>query len=331
MSNCNSSYNQFPGFFQNSAIQQLAPIPRWTVSTSKKVPINIKKALETNGQVITYYKNQNTDLTDLYTIINWFSNPVYLTYFLNCQRDQLVVLDIEKTCPDDIKQRLLNLPYLYGERSMSKQGYHLIFRLPPSIKNYPKIRYKQSWTHPKHYYELLLDHQITFTKDTMHIPPSNKTENFLNVFEELASVQTNPVDKQTVIETIKPQNIPNEQYILGLLKESATLSKTLLDYNDYKDRYEMGQIFKLFNNLKLILLTDPIIKQTEHQYTDSEIAWLIYQELVNRIPYRSQHDTLCNNTPYLLNSIARGISYFKDNQVNLQAKTNLYNQQHPLL
>lgn len=307
-------YDYYSKFYQNKAIQQIADVPRWTISTEDKMPINIRKFINTDYKIVEGCKDEVTQCMPLFEMMDKIPNALNNTFYLECNRDKLVVLDVEPTCSAELKDKFLNLPYMYIERSMSGLGFHLIFRLPDLINDYPELKFKRAWKSPDNTYELLLNHTITFTRDTEGIKESNNSESFSELFEELAKVQNQTIAKEVDISEIRPDDIPLEEYILQKLAESPLLNKDLPDYNNDTSAYEMGQIIKLVNNFYYFINTDQIMKKLNHNFDDNEIAWLIYEELKNRIPYRDKHNTLRNGMPYLLYSISRGIGGYKVQQ-----------------
>lgn len=304
-------YDLFPDFYQNKAIKELANTPRWTASTPDKIPINIVRAIQTKGKVIDNCYDPQTDCTDLYTITKALPNLFNHTFFLDCFRDHYVVLDIEPSCDEETKKRFLNLPYIYVERSMSGKGYHMIFRLPDTIHAYPEIKNKTTWRSEKKDYELLLYHTVTFTRNTKDIPPSDHSESFLTLFEELAKIQEKTTAKPIDISTIRPKEIPLKDYVHTMLLDSPVLQRTVKDYHDDQSSYEMAQITLLIGNLEKLLTTDELLLAANHIYTNEEKAWIIYDVLITRIPYRKKHDTKRANLPYLLYSISRGLGSYE--------------------
>lgn len=330
-------YDYYKDFYYNKTIQQIANTPRWTISTTEKVPINVVKFIKSKFQIAEGCADETTQCMTLFDMMNQIPNAINNTFYLDAYRDKIVVLDIEPTCSDKLKEKFLNLPYLYAERSMSGKGYHLIFKLPDLINNYPDLKVKRVWKSPEKDYELLFNHTITFTRDTKDIPKSNQSESFDKFFEELAKKQEVINLSEANIESIKPDNIPLETYILDALAESPLLNKDLSDYHNDSSAFEMGQITKLVTNFYLLTYNDEVIKSCNHEFTDTEIAWLVYEELKNRIPYRQKHETLRNGIPYLLYSISRNIGgykiqqeenkerYFQNQKEKLQKKVDEYN------
>lgn len=307
-------YDYYKDFYHNKAIQQIAKIPRWTISTPDKVPINIVKFIKSNFQIAEGCGDETTQCMKLFDMMNQVPNAINNTFYLDAYRDGFVVLDVEPKCSDKLKEKFLNLPHLYAERSMSGHGYHLLFKLPDLINDYPELKIKRVWKSPEKDYELLFNHTITFTRDTQNIPKSNQSESFDTFFKELAKKQEIINVSEVDIDSIKPNNIPLETYILDALAESPLLNKDLSDYHNDYSAFEMGQITKLVTNFYLLTYNDEVIQSCNHTFTDTEIAWLVYEELKNRIPYRQKHETLRNGVPYLLYSISRSIGGYKIQQ-----------------
>ena len=297
-------YENFPNFYKHPFIQSIANRKRWTVSDNDKAPLDVVDYKNTGRAHGALYKDSQSlvSLDELITIIPDAANHAF---YLDAMIDCFVVLDIEPKCPDDIKTELLKLPYIYGEISLSGKGYHLIFPLPDCINEYPDAQKKVVLEGDNKYYEILMNHYCTFTRNML--PPSDPNadpEAFDNLFESLASRQKSVNEKQFDITKEKP-DIPAEEKILSVLakqKYDKTLNDFAHDDGSYDNsRYEYNYILFLYRKLNIILCVTPIQKASNnHDYTDNEKAWLLYEIAKDYIKYRPKHDETRNGMPWLL-------------------------------
>lgn len=234
-------------------------------------------------------------LVSLETLKQTIPNATNNTFYMDALTDGFVVLDVEPKCPDNIKKELLNLPYIYGELSMSRKGYHLIFDLPSSIDNYPIAKKKIAMKEEHGYYEILLNHYITFTREML--PASNSKKSFEELFNNLASQQKEKTRMNIDIDDEQPENIPAKDTIMTILY-NQTYKKTPDDFNDDMSKYEYGYISFLYEKLQCILALSNI--KSKHDYTETEKAWLLYEAAKEMVPYREKHDESRNNLPWLM-------------------------------
>jgi len=287
-------YEHFKSFYENDFVKAIQHNERWTISDKNKMPIDIW-CLITEQRIAGAQCTDGNSLADLATVMKTLPNAANNTYYLDALIDNIVVLDIEPTCPDDIKAELLKLPYLYGEISMSGKGYHLVFPLPDCFSEYPIIQNKIVMKEEHGHYEILLNHYITFTRNA--IAPSANETNFEEMFRGLASVQKESIHKNEFTLELEIESIPFRDEIIQML-ENQKYKKSLSDFFDDKSKFEYGYIGFLYFKLKQILNITYIKKR--HTYTESEKAWLLYETAKNVIPYREKHEESRNKLPWLL-------------------------------
>ena len=308
------TWEDFPQFYNNPVIKQLANNERWSVSTTKspdptkknKMPIDMH-AFITEQKVwgASFTRGYNPYVT-LQTVCETIPNAINNAYYLDALIDKFVVLDVEPKCPDEIKRQFLAMPYLYGETSMSGNGLHLIFRLPEEIMNkYPNAQNKMTLQEENGYYEILLNHMVTFTRNV--IAPSNidnPITTFEEVFEYLAQEAKPSVTAQNVIVTdITEDDIPHYDLLQKQLS-NLHYSKSLTDfpqkgsktgYNNSSYEFGMsGFYYRALNSL----LKDNTYK--DHEYSDEEKAYIIYKRTTEELDYRPKHDELRSGMPWLL-------------------------------
>ena len=316
---------EFPEFYNNPIIQSIAPVEKWTVSDKTKRPIDMKALIERQEIWGASFKRGYNPLVDLNTLRQAIPNATNNAFYLDAERDGIVVLDAEPYCPDQVKELFLGLPYLYGETSMSGKGIHLIFKLPHLIlERYPNAKTKMALREEHGYYEILMNHMVTFTRNVIPRKPILYDNSvFDNIFELLASQATVTVKAESInAEDIDISSIPYSHTIINVLK-GQTYYKKLTDfvcdkgankYDNSKYEYNMA----LFYYQRFQRMTQGTFKMKDHEYTAEEKAVIIYEVIKEKIEHREKHDTLRNGMPWLL--------YIASTMVS---KTDLYNAEHP--
>ena len=304
------TYKDFQEFYEHPVIKKIAKNQKWTVSDKDKCPLDVTAYLKDNvvwGLAWNRGYNPCVTLEDLCISI---PNAANNCYYLDAITDRIVILDIEPSCPDDLKQKFLELPYIYGETSMSGKGYHLIFELPSDIfRKYPNASDKLALQDENREYEILLNHMVTFTRNM--IPPATGTdiEPFMKLFEELCAKQKPKVRSvEFDMDKKEPTDIPDMDRILTHLvrqtyKDKNGKIKRPEDFTEKgvpdHSRYEFGYAGFLLDKLNKILDVY-FIKNNGHEYTMSEKAWFIYWTLKNCIEPRAKHEEMRNGMPWLL-------------------------------
>lgn len=288
------TFKDFPDFYNHPFIQSIANNQKWTVCDNNKKPIDMFSYMYKHQITGALFTN-NLSLVSLPELCNIIPDATNNTYYMDALVDNFVVLDIEKTCPDKIKTKLLSTPYIYGETSLSGKGYHLIFSTPDCFKDYPIAQKKVVLREEHGYYEILLQHYVTFTRNML--PPATGTTSFENIFKQLAVNQKDTQKQNIDVQNLKPNNIPFENDILFILNH-LSYKKTINDFYNDISKYEYGFVGFLYYKLKNLIKT-PKYKKA-HIYTANEKAWLLYLAASNQIPYRPKHDELRNNLPWLL-------------------------------
>lgn len=314
-------YRDYPQFYDNTLIKLLSHKPKWTISATKgdyrKMPVNFKEVEQalTDGQTQVHGANyQKADqMTTLDHLLKVLPDAVNHAYYLDSEIDGIVVLDIEKECPDEIKQRFLRLPYLYAEHSLSGTGIHLICKLPnnwdqfPEYHNKVKLRQKYGW------YELLLKHWVTFTRNSIEplTSPGTDPEHYTiaNVYADLChqtevsqSIKATPIGDRP--------DIPQEKRIIAILQDEK-YNKKLTDFpqkdkyghlrtdrpGDYS-AYEFGYTSYMYHRLQNILQTFPSLSKIK--YTKKQLIYLLSDIMKQKLPYRPKHDTYHLGMPWLI-------------------------------
>lgn len=294
------SYKDFSDFYNNQFIQDIARNPKWTVSDKKKMPIDMF-SFKTFGKISGALFTNELSLVTLDELNRILPNAKNNAYYLDALTDKYVVLDIEPICPDELKNELLQTPYIYGEKSMSGKGYHLVFRLPECIAKYPDAQKKVAFKDENKYYEILMCHWVTFTRNM--IPPSVcDNDNFERLFETLASQQKKSAQNRTFTE-YDELSVFNEGEIIKLAcmqpygKKPSDFKKEKTGEADLS-RYEFGYCCHLYHRIMRIINFNRIKKL--HTYTTDEIIHLVYKCAVKMIPPRAKHNELRYDLPWLL-------------------------------
>lgn len=290
---------RFDKFRNNKFVSEIADIEKWTVSTRNKVPIDMK-TLKFRDRLNAAKYTDSLSLATLDEVNNIIPNAANYTFYLDALEEGFCVLDIEPKCPDDIKTKLLQMPCLYAETSMSGKGVHLVFRCPFDVLDtYPIAKEKVVFKEEHGYYEILLNHYVAFTANQIDAVFGEDDGLFSKLFSEMASNQ-----KQTLkadIEMIKLDSVRTTytlQIMSALRGQAHSYLKTPADFNNDFSKYEFGFASSLFRKLEKILQY-PLIK-ADHEYTDSEKAWFLYKILFEKLPHRPKHDEQRIGMPWLL-------------------------------
>ncbi len=298
----------FADFDNNPIIRRLAKNPRWTISRPDKAPISMT-AFSRYGNILPADFRKPGSLVNLdqiYSICrsrgNELSQPNNCTYYLDVLSDQCVVLDIEPSCPGEVKKELLKLPYLYGERSMSGHGYHLILAVPPCFKDYPVASKKVALKDANGWYEILLNHLVALTRNTIE-PCSNLdgTGDFNALYASLASVQKESRPDGVAVQSNLPnlENIYEYRDILQLVGHGKPFAKKPESYAS-PSNYDFAWLsFKFYEMQKLMTMPPYCL----HNYTPEEMAVLLYAMATdpdNGLKHRTKYDQTRHNMPFLL-------------------------------
>lgn len=322
--------SQYQQFYQNPTIQKLGKERRWTISGKLpkspdgrergKVPLNIHNIIAIMegrpAQVCGARTRDEQSLTDLETITTKVPDATNCTFYLDCEMDEVMVLDIEKTCPPELRDKLLTLlpRALYAEYSMSGKGYHLILPLPENFYDYPNASGRTVVRHPKGYYEFLLSHYVTFTRhvlvdhpsteDAVHIEPTCLEE----VYEELAVQQKDIATVAFNVEEERP-DIPHLDELVERLvnpKPHSRFARTLKDYDHDHSSYEFGYIGHLYFRLRQILKAS--VYKKAHTYSESDCIWIVYLAIDQILDHREKHDEVRNEIPMLMDRVRYVVS-----------------------
>jgi len=283
--------NNYNYFYNNLAIMGIAGNSRWTASTNKKVPMDAVIWRDEGRVTGAKYAGPKSLVTleELHRLPG-ITNP-NTTYHLNAGIDRICILDVEPKCPEDLRSKFLEMPYLYGELSASRVGLHLLFPLPAKYDDYPVLKTKSVMRDPHGYYEILLTHYVIFTR--MSIGPPTGGGDFDKLFYEMAEKQMASVRNNIDVQALQPSNIQDEDMMLQHLA-NVTYKKEPSDFGGDMSRYEYGFVGNLHRALQQFMWESAV------RYTDDEKAWLLYQVARDYLEHRAKHDTYRDGLPWLL-------------------------------
>lgn len=297
----------FPDFYQNPVVQILADQPRWTVSDSNKMPIDMRELID-HGRLRGAWDISEECLVTLGELTRELPDAANNAFYLRAQSDGVLVLDIEKTCPPDIAAELLGMSEsLYGELSMSGRGYHLLLPLPPNFWDYPLATGKKVLKEEHGYYEILLDHWVTFTRAEIpferYMDPSGdgvlpEAPAWADLYAGLAALAVDTPKAELDITADKPE-IPMENEIVELVTRLPHKRELEKFHGDYS-RWEFAILGVLYNRLSAVLVAFRDV--VDHPYSESDQAWLLYTAAVQVIPEREKHQEYRNDMPLLMNA-----------------------------
>lgn len=290
--------------FQNEPfIQTIKNNYKWTISDKDKRPIDFYKLID-EGLIVGAQKRDQSTLTTLETLHTYIPNAANYAYYLDAIVDNFVILDIESTCPQDLRDKFLKMNYLYAEPSMSGKGLHLVFKLPLSIYNYPGAIARPAIQEEHKYYEILINHFVTFTGNPLPLC-QNPTENFDELFNQMAEPYKF-IQERHDVEIEQLDEKPDHPCIDIVLDKLFDLAKNYKKTkNNFKDdtgrndlnRYEFGTMVWI-DGLMQTCLKRPSIA-CYRPFTEDEQAYIIVQVAKEIIPYREKHNTKRNGLPWL--------------------------------
>lgn len=315
----------FPQFYANPVIADLADAPKWTVSSTKttetrraKFPVDMRCLLDGGtskdgrpvqpGTIRGAFRADATCLVTLTELTTRFPMASNCAYHLNTQLDGYLVLDIEKTCPPHEAARLLSMTEdLYRETSMSERGYHLVLPPPDNFWEWPDAVGKRVLKHPEGWWEILMEHWITFTRNP--IPPEHldrlakgrpiEAPTWEQVWAELATVAEPTASVDFDFELDRPE-IPHEDLLVDAIIGPGH-GRTPEQFGNDMSRYEFSVLGVYDKRLEVLLDTVTFPDHTQAtDYDDTARVWLLYLAAARSLEQRPKHAELRSGMPYLL-------------------------------
>ena len=318
----------FPHFYGNPAIMAMADDRNWTVSDKDKRPLNAQ-ALVYRGKIFgaraAEADRDLLTLTEMSTYMPWAANCA--CYFQSARTGTLV-LDIESDCPDHVKRRLLALSRyaLYTETSMSGQGYHLILRLPDNFHDFPDAAGRTVLKHPEGWYEILLDHWVTFTRNPIDpalvnaavADPAHAELTIENVYAEMASsTRASAADGAAVSANLRDILDPGldertrdleETIVNAAVREHVRIyAKTLADFSDDHSRWEFSNLSALARRIAEQCIAQRGAGRLVGDVDGNQATRMLYHAAQLVIPHRAKHDGTRSGMPYLMYQAANCI------------------------
>lgn len=292
----------FPEFYDNPIIGAIADIPRWTVSDSEKMPINFRELMSTNRLWGAHEISEHC-LVTLDELTGFLPNAANNAFYLRAQTDGVLVLDIEKTCPPEVAAKLLGIPSLYSELSMSGKGYHLLLPLPANFWDFPIATGKKVLKHEEGWFEILLDHWVTFTRAPV---PSDRMPRqdyepgaWEALYAQLAGKAVEVTSTEFDMTTERPE-IPRFEQMVELISRRA-IGKSLSDFAGDASRFEFSALGVLFNRLQTVLIAVRDAEPTAN-FDEAAQAWVLFEAAQRILPARDKHAEIRNEMPLLLNA-----------------------------
>ena len=311
-------------FIKDPVIESLAKNQRWTftgTNDGKKKPMDIVEFVRTDGRICRgaspKYKTSSymtlEEIADDPVLDIWLGN---VCYDLNQMYDDVVILDVEPGCPEEDKRKLLQLPWIYGETSLSGKGLHLVFPAPAS---YPKVRYDKDAIKlgKRKDFEILLNHKVTFTKRPITRDP-NEPIRPMSDFEALWEKCAKRA-RLTKYASLDVSKLPPVDTIPHWDDIQDGLSTVRIDKNpdDYRHKngtpdmskydWAVGQRYK--TALNRLLACEPF---RDHKYTTEEKIAILYEYVRASIPHRPKHDEIIHGIPKLLNTCKKIMTEKRD-------------------
>ncbi|MFE4335415.1 hypothetical protein ACFRQM_40220 [Streptomyces sp. NPDC056831] len=325
----------FPQFYGNPAIRALASACRWTISgqigeedpddpdkpPTRKAPIDVRHLLtgctpgcRHAGSLRGAFALDETCLLSLDELTAAIPNAANTAFYLQAQTDGLLVLDIEPDCPPRIATDLLRLPgVLYSELSMSGRGFHLVMPMPQNFHDFPVAAGKRVLREEHGWYELLLDHWATFTRQPVpdrivaHVDAATAAPAFTSIddlYAQLAAkARESPGASATTVDTA--EDMPDIPYSLAIVEQTLASARHQLrdpgDFNHDMSRWEFSVLASLYGWMRTQLRAYSALGV---EYSAGDTAWLLYKAALDVIPVRPKHSQRRNGRPFLLDRAA---------------------------
>lgn len=296
-----SIYELYPNFYNNPLIHSIGLTPKWSISDENKRPIDLVTFAMTDRIVGCDPNKKNTMVTLPQSVDIVGGYPSNHAFFLEAATDGFMILDIEPSCPANLKSKFLQMPYIYGETSLSGKGYHLLFPIPKNYNDFPIAKTKIKMQDKTTYYEILMNHWVTFTRNML--PPAPNPSPYPNSWEDtyayLASQQTKSEIERDIDYTPEDiTKIPDYSLILTYLTKANQYIKSPKDFFGNMSSYEFGYMSHKLNKLNTLLKATKF-KNNGHTYTDQDKITILSEIASEELDYRPKHDEFRQNIPWL--------------------------------
>ncbi|OUS97367.1 hypothetical protein CA951_03205 [Rhodococcus sp. NCIMB 12038] len=349
----------FPEFYTNAHIRSsLAPHRLWTVSDFDKVPVDIVSALDTSPVCPRCWRPEcnevhgarvadaDTQLLTLDELTAAVPDARNVATHLDWRSSGLMVLDIEPHCPPEVTDQLLRLATgntasprpraVYSELSSSGHGYHLLLPLPENLAYFPRASNATKLQHPKLWYEVLLYHWITFSRN--QIPPQRLAAaaaepngamlTWEGVFGQLVEIAPGGTATGDQAPGHFDQALALSGDELDLTSMEAEVARTVVDYLDHEDskdligdfhgdtsRWEMSRLIRIAAVAQSKLHVRTTINritsaatQTREQ-DEQQLLRVVHHVARETLPPRTKHDERRSGVSYLLKRCAEALDH----------------------
>ena len=302
---------------------QVKQTAKWCVSHDKR-PLDVyalKKGVEWGASFNRSHSAYGT-FEEVKKISESTGYP--MTLFVDSEEQHIMMIDIEKTCPQEIRQALLKAlqPFTkHLEWSLSNKGFHLLVDIDQCVALKTQ-KYKQ-------WFEILSNHHCTFTMNEVNFDDAYNADVDTNEFitdddkdiellDALKNLNTS-LDLYHHIASSKPTVMLSESEDLNAFKKAAATfdgrhadlfnqlcnvnyKKTLDDHFGDYSRYEFGYASTLHYHLQRF--KDQMIDEYGHTYelsmTQEQCIMIVYMVLKQMLPPRDKHNEFRNGLPWLL-------------------------------
>lgn len=330
----------FPQFYENPLIQALSTESRWTISgqigdlvdnpsadeaerlKARKAPIDLRALLDIDRLRGAWATDERclVTLDELTTRIPSAANHAF---YLSSYSDGVLVIDIERQCPAHIAHQLLQLPdVMYSETSMSGLGFHLVVPLPPNFFALQNDVGKRVYRHEHGWYEVLVEHWITFTRNPIPAqrlnevraayeqnpgidPALSSTEALFAYLAEHAAATS--AASTEIATTEQMPEIPYAAHIIdnSLLAAESRL-KTPEAFNHDLSRWEFSVLGTIYQQMRPIIqnIEADVSPQAALSFSDSDRTWMLFTAATQVIPHRPKHNERRNGRPFMLDRAA---------------------------
>lgn len=292
----------FASFYEDPAITTIAGTPRWSVSDSSKRPLDMRGIIDRH-EVRGALAPTSQYLVTLHELVAAIPTATNHAFFLDTVEDDLVMLDIEPSCPPAIRDQLLRLPALYRELSLSGRGYHLLFWLPRTARDHPETVFRPSLKDASGWFEILQSHYVTFTRRVLPEPAEPlPIEAWDALYRSVADqVSSRGSTAGSIIATTEA--MPEHAWNDGLLDQLTDLAmarslKPLAEFHGDHSRFEFSALGYLLRRLRGITQVYGLDLDPGHE------AWLIFQAANRLLPAREKHSQRRGVRPLLLDRAA---------------------------
>lgn len=303
--------------------ERIRDVTSWCVSKNK-MPLDMF-ALERGYEWGASDKRSHSSYTDYGKAAEIRDGKGYpVTLFVDAASQGIYMIDIEKTCPQEIRQAIflsLHDSIIYLERSLSGKGYHLMIECDP--ESLPTAKYKK-------WFEILSKHHCTFTENEVDFQTAYFEEFDTNEFVtdddkdvELLNALSAPISAKDFYDLIGKSSqavrlddtASFDEYkkavanfdgrhadLFGLLCDMEYAKTVDKDFHGDYSSYEFGYASKLHYTLRR--LADDMIDADCNHYqlpmSREECVMMVYMVLKQCMAPREKHKTMRNGLPWLL-------------------------------